>query len=148
MKDRIKKMTRIARLMEHQKEALEMEVLQTRNRLATEGDRLQGLRLDLQGTMETFEKRIQAREELFLQDVVFLYGRHHSLSRKIENKSQEVGLITRELEVQEGFLLEAYQKTKAFGLFQNKMIRQDEKETNLAEQKSLDFLNLKHGNRK
>jgi hypothetical protein len=148
MKDRIKKMTRIARLMEHQKEAMEMEVLQTRNRLATEETRLQGLRQDLQGTLSTFEKRIQDREEIFLQDVVFLYGMHHSLSRRIEKKRQDVGLITREMEVQEGLLLEAYQKTKVFGLFQDKMIHQDEKETNLAEQKSLDFLNLKNGNRK
>jgi hypothetical protein len=148
MKERIKKIDRIARLIDHQKEAIEMEVLQTRRHLATEEDRLQGLRQDLRGAIDTFEKRVQDREEILLQDVVFLYGMHHSLSRRIEKKRREVGFIARELEVRKGLLLEAYQKREVFGVFQDKMIRRDERETNLAEQKSLDFLNLKNGNRK
>jgi hypothetical protein len=147
VKARTKKVSRIARLMEQQEEAMEMEVLQTRNQLLAEEALLADLKNELSGTLDNFEKRVQEGERIALQDVAFLYGVHHFLTLRIEKKREKVCLIEQELEVKQQLLLEAYQRKEVFGVFQNKMVRQDMRETDLTEQKSLDFLNLKNGTR-
>jgi flagellar export protein FliJ len=145
MNTRTKKISRITRLMEQQKEAMEMKVLQTRHRLETEEKHLSNLKNDLLKTLDNFEKKVQEGDRVSLQDVVFLFGLHNFLSSGIEKKQKEVSLIEKELDVLKQFLLEAYQKKEIFGVFKNKMIQQEIRETAMIEQKALDFLNLKIG---
>jgi flagellar biosynthesis chaperone FliJ len=145
MNGRTKKISRITRLMEQQKEAMEMKVIQTRHRLEAEERHLTNLKNDLLKTLDNFEKKVQEGDRVSLQDVVFLFGLHNFLSSGIEKKQKEVSLIEKELEVLKQFLLEAYQKKEIFGIFRNKMIQQEMRETAMIEQKALDFLNLKIG---
>jgi hypothetical protein len=145
MNGRTKKISRITRLMEQQKEAMEMKVIQTRHRLEAEERHLINLKNDLLKTLDNFEKKVQEGDRVSLQDVVFLFGLHNFLSSGIEKKQKEVSLIEKELEVLKQFLLEAYQKKEIFGIFSNKMIQQEMRETAMIEQKALDFLNLKIG---
>jgi flagellar export protein FliJ len=146
MKQRVKTVSRITQLIEHQEEALEMQVLQTQNRLNTERDRLVFLKSELQETIDGFNESLKDDpQKVSVQDVAFLYGTHTTLLFRIEEKNNEVALINKVLKDQKALLLEAYQKKKVFEVFKNKMIRQEKREEETGEQRSMDFLNLTRG---
>jgi flagellar export protein FliJ len=148
MRPNTKKISRITRLMEQQKEAMEMEVLQARNRLAAEEGHLADLKNELSRTLDDFEERVQSGERIALHEVSFLFEMHKFLSSGIKKKRNEVSRLEGELELLKQVLLEAYQRKEVFGVFQNKMIRQELRGAALNEQKSLDYLNLNNGIRK
>ncbi len=125
-----------------------MQVLQTRNRLAKEKDRLVFLKNELQENIDDFHKRLKEPQKVTVQDVTFLYGTHTTLFSRIEMKNEEVAFIDKTLENQKALLLGAYQKKKVFEVFRNKMIRQEKREEGTGEQRSMDFLNLTKGSKK
>jgi hypothetical protein len=148
MKQRVKTVSRITQLIEHQKEALEMQVLQTRKRLVKETGRLVFLKNELRETIDGFDESLKDPNKITGQDITFLYGTLANLIIRIEKKNKDVVLIHKDLEEQNALLLESYQKKKVFELFTNKMIGQEKREEETGEQKAMDFLNLIKGSKK
>jgi hypothetical protein len=148
MKQRIKTVSRIGQLIAHQKEALEMQVLQTRNLLARERDHLTDLKNQLRETIENFGERLMDPQKVTVQEVAFLFGTHANFVHKIENKNREVTLINETLSDQKALLLEAYQKEKVFGVFENKLIQQEKRDEDTREQKAIDFFTITKGSQK
>lgn len=142
MKERLKTISRIAELIGHRKEVLELQVLQSQKKLNSEQSQLDGLKDQLQSNIKIFEEGLQSRGVLNSREISDLYESAHFFFIKIEMKNQEIAEINRELRVQRAVLLEAYKKDKVFGLFKNKMVFQETREEDLQEQKSLDYLNL------
>ncbi len=142
MKERLKTINRIAELIGHQKDVLELQVLQSQKKLNSEQSRLDGLKDQLQGNIKTFEEGLRSRWVLNQQEVSDLYENAQFFFTKIEMKNQEIAEINRELKAQRAVLLEAYKRDKVFGLFKNKMFFQETRDEDLQEQKSLDYLNL------
>lgn len=148
MKQRIKTVSRVTQLIAHQKEALEMRVLQTRNLLAKESHRLAGLNNELKEAFDDFDERVMGQKRVTAWDVAFLYGIHATLRGRIEKKNKEVDLINETLKAQKALVLEAYQKKKIFEGFKNNLIRQEKRESDLKEQKAMDFFSLTKGFKK
>jgi hypothetical protein len=142
MSQRLKSISRIARLLDHQKEAIEMEVLQTRQKLDQEQNNLADLENRLEMTIGTFEKDMNDKVICSSREVTYLYGVSSFISNKIEVKQTEVQQIDRKLRAQEDVLLAAFRKQKVFGLFKNKLVAREKRTEALLEQKSQDFLNL------
>jgi ribosomal protein S6 len=142
MKERLKTISRIAELIGHRKEVLELQVLQSQKKLNSEQSQLDGLKDQLQSNIKTFEEGLQSRGVLNSLEISDLYESAHFFFIKIEMKNQVIAEINRELRAQRAVLLEAYKKDKVFGLFKNKMVFQETREEDLQEQKSLDYLNL------
>jgi flagellar export protein FliJ len=142
MSQRVKSVIRIAELIDHQKEVIEMQVLQIQKRLHHEESQLADLENKLEDTIDTFEEDMKDGSMLTSQEVAYLYGTSSFLFSRIEQKSHEIIKIDKELKAQEAILLEAYKKKKAFDLFKNKMVVKEKNEDERLEQKSLDYSNL------
>ncbi len=148
MSQRLKTVSRIGELLDHQKEVIELQCHQIQSRLTQEKTRLTKLDDQLQDNIGRFEEGLKNRWVVNQQDVDYLYGISSFLLAKIEWKNKEIDCINRELNEKQAVLLEAYKKMKAFEVFKNKMVFQEKREGDLGEQKSLDYLSLVKRSRK
>jgi flagellar export protein FliJ len=145
MSQRIKSLSRISRLIDHQKEVVEMEVLQIQKRLHYEKNLLADLEGRLEETIRTFEKDSHEKGIISSREMAYLYGMSSFLSHKIERQNHEVLQVDQELKVQEAILLAAYRKKKVFEIFKDKVVMKENKEVNRLDQKSQDFFTLVSG---
>ncbi|MBI5607143.1 MAG: flagellar FliJ family protein [Deltaproteobacteria bacterium] len=148
MSQRLKTVSRIGELLDHQKEVIELQCHQIQSRLTQEKTRLTELDDQLQDNIGRFEEGLKNRWVVNQQDVDYLYGISSFLLARIEWKNKEIACINRELNEKQAVLLEAYKKMKAFEVFKNKMVFQEKREGDLGEQKSLDYLSLVKRSRK
>lgn len=148
MSQRLKTVSRIGELLDHQKEVIELQCHQIQSRLTQEKTRLTELDDQLQDNIGRFEEGLKNRWIVNQQDVDYLYGISSFLLAKIEWKNKEISCIDSELKEKQAVLLEAYKKMKAFEVFKNKMVFQEKREGDLREQKSLDYLSLVKRSRK
>jgi flagellar biosynthesis chaperone FliJ len=135
-------------LIDHQKEVIEMEVSQIQKRLNHEKFQLTDLENRLQEMIGTFEQGLQDRWILDSWDMSCFYGNSSYFYTKIEEKSNAVALVGKELKARQTILIEAYKKKKAFDVFKNKLVFQEKRAGELLEQKALDYLNLVNGSRR
>lgn len=148
MSQRLKTVSRIGELLDHQKEVIELQCHQIQSRLTREKTQLTELDDQLQDNIGRFEEGLKDRWIVYQQDVDYLYGISSFLLAKMEWKNKEIACTNRELKEKQAVLLEAYKKMKAFEVFKNKMVFQEKREGDLGEQKSLDYLSLVKRSRK
>lgn len=142
MTQRIKKISRIAQLLDHQKEMIEFQFRQIQERVNHEKAHLAYLENELQDTIFSFEKGLMNRRKNQIQEVDSLYDEYAYLEAKIDRKTKQVDTLVQELEVQKAVLGEAFKKKKAFTIFKDKMVFQEKREEELWEQKSTDYWSL------
>jgi flagellar export protein FliJ len=142
MSQRVKSVFRIAQLIDHQKEVIEMEVSQIQKRLTNEKSQLTDLENRLQEMIGRFEQGLQNSWILDTWDMACFYGNSSYFHTKIEEKINAVALVGKELKARQAILIEAYKKKKAFDIFKNKLVSQEQRAGELLEQKALDYLNL------
>jgi hypothetical protein len=139
---RSEKVSKIARIIDHQKEVIEFQVQEITNRMTLEKGRLNYMEKELQNTLDRFEERLTDRTVLNSEEVNFLFGMAHTFFTRLERKKREIAKIEKELEAQRAIFWEAYKKKKAIGIFQNKIVFKERREEAIIEQKNMDYLNL------
>lgn len=142
MTPRIKKISRIAQLIDHQKEMIEFQFRQIQGRLNHEKAQLTYLENQLQETIFSFEKGLIHQRKIHIHDMDSLYSVYAFLTAKIDRKTKQVDTLGQQLETQKAVLGEAFKKQKAFTIFKDKMVFQEKREEDLWEQKSTDYLSL------
>jgi hypothetical protein len=148
MSERLKTVSRIAQLIDHQKEIIEMQYRQIQKKMDQEQNLLAALENQLVQTICSFEEDMQDRSILTNQDMAYLYGISSFLSKKIEAKTDLVVTIGKELRAQEVLWREAFRKKKAFDLLKDKIVFTEKVDEQRIEQKSQDYLSLVSGQRK
>ncbi|MEW6184300.1 MAG: hypothetical protein AB1585_01020 [Thermodesulfobacteriota bacterium] len=147
MSSRLKTVSKVARIIDHQKELLEFQIRKIHQRLLLERDRLTGLEKDLRNTVERFGEKADRQQihnglELGrLYDAASLYG------KQIEQKKAALSRVRKELEAQQALWDEAYKKKKAIEALENKLAFQEKREERILEQKNMDYLSLSRGAR-
>ncbi|MCJ7833501.1 MAG: flagellar FliJ family protein [Deltaproteobacteria bacterium] len=139
---RSEKVSKIARIIDHQKEVIEFQVQEITNRMTLERGRLNHMEEELQNTIDRFEERLNDRVVLNSEEVNFLFGMASTFFTRLERKKREIAKIEKELEAQQAVFWEAYKKKKAIDIFQNKIVFRERREEAILEQKNMDYLNL------
>ncbi len=142
MNPRLNKVSKIARIIGHQKEVIEFRLREAAHRRSLELKRLTLLERELQENIDRFEKALNNTFILGSEEVAFLFGTASILFQKIERKKREIEGIEKEWETLQALFLEAYKKKKAVEIFQCKIITQERKAEVTSEQKNMDYLNL------
>jgi len=145
---RLKTVSKIARLIDHQKEVIELQVQETTNRIGLEKGKLTVMEKALQDTIDGFEQRHLQQAVLTSDEVGHLFESASNCFFNMERKKKKIVEIEKELEVQWALFLEAFKKKKAITIVQNKLVLQERREEAVLEQKNMDFLNLLSRSRK
>lgn len=142
MTPRIKTVSKIARIFDHQKEIIELQVSEIMHRQTLKKERLAVLEMELHDSVDRFEESLNDRIIMNSEKVAFLFGMSSTISNKIEEKKKEIDQIEKELTALRAIFWEAYKKKKAIEIFQNKILAQERKTESILEQKNMDYLNL------
>jgi hypothetical protein len=142
MTPRLKTVSKIARIIDHQKEVIEFQVLEITHRQTLEKERLTLLEKDLYDNIDRFEVSLKNRFILNSEEVAFLFTMASTIRHKIERKKKEIVQIEKELTALQAIFWEAYKKKKAIEIVQNKILAQERKTESVLEQKNIDYLNL------
>ena len=142
MTPRLKMVSKIARIIDHQKEVIEFQVLEIANRQTLEKERLTILEKELDDNIDRFEERLNDRIILNSEEVAYLFGMASTIFHKQERKKGEIDQIEKELEALRVIFLESYKKKKAIEIVQNKIVAQERRAEAVLEQKNRDYLNL------
>ncbi len=142
MTQRLKTISKIARIIDHQKEVIELQVREIVHLQSLEKERLALLRSELYNNIDHFEERIHDGNILDKEEVTYLFGMSSTVFRKMEQKIRTIDKLEKELEALQSIFLEAYKKKKAIEIVQNKIKVQERKTEVFLEQKNLDYLNL------
>jgi hypothetical protein len=139
---RSEKVSKIARIIDHQKEVIEFQVQEITNRMMLEKGRLNHMQEEIKNTIDRFEKRLNDRVILNNEEVNFLFGMASTFFSRLERKKREIAKIEKELEAQRAIFWEAYKKKKAIDIFQKKIVFKEKREEAIVEQKNMDYLSL------
>jgi hypothetical protein len=142
MIQRLKTVSKISRIIDHQKEVIEFQLREITHRQTLELDRLSSMEKELHETIDRFEKSLHDRFILNSEEVAFLFGMASTFFQKMERKKREIEKIEKELEALKVIFLEAYRKKKAIEIVQNKIVGQERRAEAVVEQKNLDYLTL------
>jgi hypothetical protein len=142
MTRRLKTVSKIARIIDHQKEVIEFQVMELTHRQTLEKERLTILEKDLYDNIDRFEESLNDRIILNSEEVAFLFAMASTLMHKIEREKKEIDQIEKELTALRAIFWEAYKKKKAIEIVQNKILVQERKKESVLEQKNIDYLNL------
>lgn len=142
MTPRLKTVSKIARIIDHQKEVIEFQVLEITHRQTLEKERLTILEKDLYDSIDRFELSLKDRIISNSEEVAFLFAMASTIMHKIERKKKEIDQIEKELTALRAIFWEAYKKKKAIEIVQNKILAQERKTESVLEQKNSDYLNL------
>jgi flagellar export protein FliJ len=142
MIQRLKTVSKISRIIDHQKEVIEFQLGEITHRQTLELERLSSMENELHETIDRFEKSLQDRFILNSEEVAFLFGMASTFFQKMEQKKREIEKIEKELEALKVIFLEAYRKKKAVEIVQNKIVGQERRAEAVVEQKNIDYLTL------
>lgn len=142
MSPRLKTVSKIARIIDHQKEIIELQVGEITHRQTLEKERLANLEMELHDHIDRFEESLNDRIISNGQEVSFLFGMASNLFHKIEGKKKEIDRIEKELTALRAIFWEVYKKKKAIEILQNKILVQERRKESILEQKSMDYLSL------
>ncbi len=142
MTPRIKTVSKIARIFDHQKEIIELQVSEIMHRQTLEKERLAVLEMELHDNVDRFDESLNDRIIMNSEKVAFLFGMASTISNKIDQKKKEIDQIEKELTALRAIFWEAYKKKKAIEIFENKILAQERKTESVLEQKNMDYLNL------
>jgi len=145
---RLKTVSKIARLIDHQKEVIELQVQEITHRVTFEKERLTVLEKEVQKNIGCFELILKDRAILNSEEVDYLFTMASTLFSKMDQKKREIIKIEKELETQRALFWEAYKKKKAIEIVQNKIVFQERREEGILEQKNMDYLNLSSRSRR
>ena len=145
---RLKTVSKIARLIDHQKEVIELQVQEMTHRVTLEKERLTVLEKALQKNIGRFELGLKDRALLNSEEVDYLFKMASTYFSKMEQKKRELIKIEKELEIQRALFWEAYKKKKAIETVQNKIVFQKRREEGILEQKNMDDLILSSRSRR
>jgi hypothetical protein len=142
MTPRLIMVSKIARIIDHQKEVIEFQVREISHRRTLEAERLSILENELKDNLDRFVERSNNRNILNSEEVTYLFGMTSTIIHRMERKKREINKIEKELEAQLGIFLEAYKKKKAIEIVRNKIGAQERRAETVLEQKNMDYLNL------
>ncbi|MBI4764740.1 MAG: flagellar FliJ family protein [Deltaproteobacteria bacterium] len=142
MNGRLKTVSKIARIIEHQKEVIELQLQAINHRQTLEQERLNLLEKYLGENIGRFEESLSDRFILNSEEVAFLFGTASTFFHKIERTKEEIERIGKELEAFQVLFREAYKKEKAVAIVQNKIIAQERRAEGRSEQKNMDSWTL------
>ena len=140
MTPRLKTISKIARIIDHQKEVLEFQVRDISHRQTLEQGRLTRMEKELHENIDRFEEGLQDQMILNREEVAYLFGMASTFFQRMERKKIEIEQIEKELEALRGLFWEAYQKKKAVEIVQNKIAGQEKRADAVLEQKDMDYL--------
>jgi hypothetical protein len=139
---RLKAVSKIARIIDHQKEVIELQLREFTHRQTLETERLKLLEKGLEENIDHFEKGLKDRFIFNSEEVAFLFGMASTFFKRMEQKKREIEKIEKELEPLRVLFLEALKKKKAVEIVQNKIKVQDRRAEAVLEQKNLDYLTI------
>jgi hypothetical protein len=142
MTSRLKTVSKIARIIDHQKEVLEFQVREISHRQDQEQARLIQMEKLLYESINRFEEGLNRRFVLDREEVAYLFGMASTFFKKMDRKKREIEQIEKELEAVKVLFWEAYQKKKAVEIVQNKIMDQERKTEAVRDQKNMDELTL------
>ena len=142
MNPHLKTVSKIARIIEHQKEVIEFQLREINQRQTLELERLTNLEKELQENIGRFEENLKDRFILNSEEVAFLFGMASTFFQKMERKKREIERIEKELEACQVLFLEAYKKKKAVEIVQNKIMAEERRAEARLEQKNMDYLTI------
>jgi hypothetical protein len=142
MNPRLIKVSKIARIIDHQKEVIEFQLQAANHRQTLEMERLTLLEKELCENIDRFEESLNDRCILTREEVVFLFGMASTFFQKMKQKKIEIEKIKKELEAFQVLFLEAYKKKKAVGIVQDKIMVQERSMEARLEQKNMDYLTI------
>jgi hypothetical protein len=142
MTPRLKAVTQIARIMDHQKEVLEFQVREITHRQTLEQERLTLMKNELHENIDRFEEELDRRMVLDREEVAYLFGMASTFFQKMERKKREIEMIEKDLETVRVLFQEAYQKKKAVEIVHHKITGQERKAEAVLDQKKMDDLTL------
>jgi hypothetical protein len=147
MTPKLTMVSKIARIIDHQKEVIEFQVREITHRQTLEKERLAILEKELDDNLDRFEERFNDRIILNSEEVGFLFRMASTIFQKMERKKREIYKIEKELEAKRSIFLEAYRKKKAIEIVQRKIVLQEGRAEAVLEQKNMDYLNLSNRSR-
>jgi hypothetical protein len=139
---RLKAVSKIAQIIDHQKEVIELQLQEFTHQQTLEVERLKLLEKGLRENIDHFEKGFKKRVIFNSEEVAFLFGMASTFFKKMEQKKREIEKIEKELEAIRGLFLEALRKKKAVEIVQDKIKVQNRRAEAVLEQKNLDYLTI------
>jgi hypothetical protein len=144
---RLKTVSKISRIIDHQKEVIEFQLREITHLQTLELERLTRLEKELHENIDRFEKSLHDRFILNSEEVAFLFSMASTFFQKMEWKKREIEKIEKDLEALRVLFLEAYRKKKAVEIVQNKIVGQERRAEAIGEQKNIDYLILSNRSR-
>jgi hypothetical protein len=139
---RLKTVSKIARIIDQQKEIIEFQVQEVRHRQTLLQKKLTLLEKELYQNIDRFEESLTDRMILTSEEVAYLFGMASTFFQRMERKKKEIDQIEKELESLWVLFLEAYKKNKAVEIVQNKIVVQERKAEAVLDQNNMDYLSL------
>jgi flagellar biosynthesis chaperone FliJ len=147
MNPRLKTVSKVARIIDHQKELFEFQIRKITQRLLLERERLTRLEKELHNTVERFGEMADRQQIRNSQELGRLYDTASLYGKQIEQKKGALSRVRKELEVQQSLWDAVYKKKKAIESLETKLSFQEKREEGLLDQKNMDFLSLSKGAR-
>ncbi len=142
MDTRLTTVSKIARIIDHQKEVIEFQLQAVNHRQTLELERLTLMDKELRENIGRFEESLNDRCLLNSEEVAFLFGMASTFFQKMERKKREIEKIEKELEAVKVLFSEAYKKKKAVEIVQKKIMTATRKTEARLEQKNMDYLTI------
>jgi predicted HicB family RNase H-like nuclease len=142
MTSRLKTVSKIARIIDLQKEILEFQIQKIAQRIRFEQDRLAGLKKDFQNTIDRFGERADRQQIQSSKELGLLFGAASQQVKQIEEKKGGIAKTKKELAIQQALWDKAHKKKKAVEVLENKLAFQEKREEGVLEQKNMDYLSL------
>lgn len=142
MTPRLKTVSKIARIIDHQKEVIEFQLRAVNHRQTLEREKLSLLDKEVRQNIGHFEESLNDRSILNAEEVSFLFNMASTFFQKMEQKKRDIEKIEKELEAFKVLFSEAYKKNKAVEIVKNKIMTQEIREEARQEQKNMDYLTI------
>ncbi|MDA8088324.1 MAG: flagellar FliJ family protein [Nitrospiraceae bacterium] len=120
------------------KEQVSAEMTKTREKLAQETSRLEGMRLKLAENMETMD-HIQSMESMDTDKLELLSNYMIYLDKRMKEQEKRIAEIEKEVDLKQSELRNAYREERVLEILHSRISGEESKERRAAEQKETDF---------
>ena len=120
------------------KEQVSAEMTKTREKLAQETSRLEGMRLKLAENMETMD-HIQSLESMDTGKLELLSNYMIYLDKRMKEQEKRIAEIEKEVDLKQSELRNAYREERVLEILHSRISGEESKERRAAEQKETDF---------
>lgn len=133
--------SKILKLKDSKKKELELEVKEAADKADEEKERLNALEKDYEDNLEVF-KRQQEGGTADAGNVISFYEFFSRINGKIEEQKKVHDQRLSELSLVENHLINAHKEKKMFEVLEEKAVKEEIKEKEVAERKETDFFTL------